>query len=55
MQKWDSDQNSDSESDPSSPIEQYQGPDGPPRYTGAPVERWKIDTIQKLIHLAAVG
>ena len=55
MQKWNSDLNSDSESDPSSPIEQYQGPDGPPRYTGAPVERWKIDDVQDLTHHAAVG
>ena len=49
MQKWDSDLDCDSES------EQYQRPDGPPRYTGAPVERWKIDSVQQLIHHAAVG
>lgn len=54
-QPWESDVDSDSTSDPSSPTQQHQILDGPPRYTGAPVERWRLRDIQELGHYAAVS
>ena len=39
----------------SSTIKQTQNADGPPQYTGAPVERWRISSTQELRNYAAVG
>ncbi|KAL8688219.1 MAG: hypothetical protein Q9218_005818 [Villophora microphyllina] len=52
-QAWDSDLESDSGSDPSSPTEQSKYLGDPPRYTGAPILRRKISDIQSLNEVAA--
>ena len=53
--EWDSDVDSDAFTELSSPIKQAQNADGPPQYTGAPVERWRISNTQELRDYAAVG
>ena len=53
--EWDSDIDSDVTTELSSPTRQTQNADGPPGYTGAPIERWRISSIQELRSHATVG
>lgn len=51
---WDS-EDSDATTELSSPTEQAQNVDGPPQFTGAQMERWRISSTKELGYYAAVS
>ena len=55
LQEWSSDLDGESDSEPSSPVQTLPNTDGPPCYTGAPPERWRIASSEELRHRAKVS
>ena len=55
LQRWDSNLDRESDSDTPSPTQPFDKVGGPPCYTGTPVDRWRIVSIEDVGRCAKVG